>query len=299
MEFSRQEYWSRETFPSQGDLQGSSPTQGLNSGLSHCRQMLYHLSHREAPIILWLYTNCILCLALTFTALASQTSPCSSSLFALQKQGLSKIHERQWIQLLGYGTTRPNYQATWWQPMTVFETMQEEEYKMLPSLFFIICPWLWAFLLVKPIDSPWKWGTVLVAWVYSVLPLHQLRIKASSLFSPNSVSVLFYLASVDRESQDFGHNISSTYNIYHVLYHIRLCCTLLSFSRPVMSYSSWPHGLQHARPPCPSPSPGVCPNSCPLHWWCHSAISSSVILFSSSLQSFPASGSYLMSPLFV
>jgi len=106
--------------------------------------------------------------------------------------------------------------------MTVFETMQKEEYKMLPSSFFIICPWLWAFLLVKHIDSPWKWGTVLVAWVYSVLPLHQLRIKASSLFSPNSVSVLFYLASVDRESQDFGHNISSTYNIYHVLYHIRL-----------------------------------------------------------------------------
>ena len=50
---------------------------------------------------------------------------------------------------------------------------------------------------------------------------------------------------------------------------------LLLFSRPVVSDSLWPHGLQHARPPCPSQSPEVCPNSCSLHWWCHPAISSS------------------------
>ena len=60
----------------------------------------------------------------------------------------------------------------------------------------------------------------------------------------------------------------------------------------------WPHGLQHARPPCPSPAPGVYPNSCPLSRWCHPAISSSVVPFSSCLQSFPASGSFLMSRLF-
>ena len=53
----------------------------------------------------------------------------------------------------------------------------------------------------------------------------------------------------------------------------------------VVSNSSWLHGLQHARPPCPSPSPGVCPRSCPLHQWCHTTISSSVTLFSFSLQS--------------
>ena len=56
-----------------------------------------------------------------------------------------------------------------------------------------------------------------------------------------------------------------------------------------------PHGLQHARPPCPSPAPGVYSNSCPLSQWCHSTISSAVIPFSSRLQSFPASGSFLMS----
>ena len=60
----------------------------------------------------------------------------------------------------------------------------------------------------------------------------------------------------------------------------------------------WPHRLQHARLPCPSPSPWVCSNSCPLSRWCHPTISSSVAPFSSCLQSFPASGSFLMSWLF-
>ena len=57
-----------------------------------------------------------------------------------------------------------------------------------------------------------------------------------------------------------------------------------------MSDSLRPHGLQHTRPPCPSPTPGVYSNSCPSNRWCHSTISSSVIPFSSRLQSFPASG---------
>ena len=73
---------------------------------------------------------------------------------------------------------------------------------------------------------------------------------------------------------------------------------LLSFSRSVMSDSLWPHGLQHARLPCPSPSSGACSNSCPLSQWCHPTNSFSVIRFSSCLQSFPSSGSFLMSWLF-
>ena len=73
---------------------------------------------------------------------------------------------------------------------------------------------------------------------------------------------------------------------------------LLLFSRSVMSDSLWPHGLQHAELPCPSPSPGACSNSCSLSQWCHSTISSSVVPFPSCLQSFPASGSFLMSWLF-
>ena len=59
-----------------------------------------------------------------------------------------------------------------------------------------------------------------------------------------------------------------------------------------------PHGRQHTRPPCPSPTPGVYSNSRPSSWWCHPTISSSVIPFSSCLQSFPASGSFPMSQLF-
>ena len=65
-----------------------------------------------------------------------------------------------------------------------------------------------------------------------------------------------------------------------------------------MSDSLWLHGLQHTRHPCPSPTPTVYSNSCPLSQWCHPTISSSVIPFSSRLQSFPASGSFQMSQLF-
>ena len=69
------------------------------------------------------------------------------------------------------------------------------------------------------------------------------------------------------------------------------------FSRSVVSDSLRPRGLQHARPPCPSPTPGVYSNSCPLSQWCHATISSSVVPFS-CLQSFSASGSFQMSQLF-
>ena len=72
----------------------------------------------------------------------------------------------------------------------------------------------------------------------------------------------------------------------------------LLFSCSVMSDPLQPHGLQHARLPCPSPSPRACSNSCPLSQWYHPTVSSSVVPFSSCLQSFPASGSFLMSQLF-
>ena len=72
----------------------------------------------------------------------------------------------------------------------------------------------------------------------------------------------------------------------------------VQFSRSVVSDSLPPHEPQHSRPACPSPTPGVYPNSCPLSQWCHPTISSSVILFSSCPQSFPASGSFPMSQLF-
>ena len=72
----------------------------------------------------------------------------------------------------------------------------------------------------------------------------------------------------------------------------------VQFSRSVLSDSLRPHGPQHTRPSCPSPTPRVYPNSCPSSRWCRSTISSSIIPFSSRLQSFPASGSFQMSQLF-
>ena len=86
---------------------------------------------------------------------------------------------------------------------------------------------------------------------------------------------------------------------------VNYCTVLLYFSRycsvqfsSVMSDFLWPHGLQHARLPCPSPTPGACLNSCPLNRWCHPTITSSVVPFSSHFQSFPASGSFPISQFF-
>ena len=78
----------------------------------------------------------------------------------------------------------------------------------------------------------------------------------------------------------------------------RECKELFSFSSVTQCPTLWPYESQHARPPCPSPTPRVYSDSCPLSRWCHPTISSSVIPFSSRLLSFPASGSLQMSQLF-
>ena len=76
------------------------------------------------------------------------------------------------------------------------------------------------------------------------------------------------------------------------------CCCCCCCCCLVMSTYLWPHGLQHARLPCPSPSPRACSNSCPLSQWCHPTILLSVVSLSSCLQSFPESGSFPMSQFF-
>ena len=91
-------------------------------------------------------------------------------------------------------------------------------------------------------------------------------------------------------------------NILFVLINVDLVSHMwfssVQFICSVVSDSLWPHELQHAGPPCPSSTPGVHSNSCPLSWWCHRAISSSVVPFSFCPQSLPASGSFPMSQLF-
>ena len=88
--------------------------------------------------------------------------------------------------------------------------------------------------------------------------------------------------------------------IYAIIYIVFsfLSSSSVQFSHSVMSDSLQLHGLQHTRPPCPSPTPGACSNSCPLSCWCPPTISSSVVPFSSCLQSIPASGSFQMSQFF-
>ena len=83
-----------------------------------------------------------------------------------------------------------------------------------------------------------------------------------------------------------------------VTLHAHSILVFVQFSRSVVSDSLRPRGLQHARPPYPSPTPRVHPNPCPSSQWCHWTLSSSVVPFSSCLQSFPASGSFPMSQLF-
>ena len=89
---------------------------------------------------------------------------------------------------------------------------------------------------------------------------------------------------------------SVCWDIYYTFANSSL--PLLLFIHSVVSHSLWPHGLQHAKLPCPSVSPGVCSNSHPLNQWCHPTISSSVIPFSPCPQSFPASRSFPLSWLF-
>ena len=96
-------------------------------------------------------------------------------------------------------------------------------------------------------------------------------------------------------------DVSSIFNILRSLctiFHCSYQFSSVQFSHSVMSDSLWPHELQHANPPCPSSTPRVYPNSCPLSQWCHPTISSSVVPFSSHLQSFLASESFQKSQLF-
>ena len=96
------------------------------------------------------------------------------------------------------------------------------------------------------------------------------------------------------------HSTSITYSVFHKNFTNNYFFNIswVQFSRSVMSDSLWLHELQHTRPSCTSPTPGLYPKSCPLCQWCHPTISSSVVLFSSCPQSFPESESFPMSQLF-
>ena len=112
-----------------------------------------------------------------------------------------------------------------------------------------------------------------------------------SLFSTPLSLIISYL---------FDNNLSNKYMVIsHCSFDLHFPGDSVQFSRSVVSDSLRPHESQHARPPCPSPTPGVHSNSCPSSQWCHLPISSSVVPFSSCPQSLPISKSFPMSQLFM
>ena len=123
-------------------------------------------------------------------------------------------------------------------------------------------------------------------WCLIVMWRNQIPFKL--LRNVNSCLVYLLL----RREHDYS-NFPPTYRIeLIILRRTIICLSSVQFSRSLMSDSLRPHGLQHTKPSCPSPTPEACSNSCPSGQWCHQTISSSVIPFSSRLQSFQASGSF-------
>ena len=126
-------------------------------------------------------------------------------------------------------------------------------------------------------------------FVSSVLQRHRLLLSQKFIMIPTKVSGAFCVASSSLVV--FLPNCSCFCSLY-------LLTSLSSQHLPSLFFlhtcyvsdSVWPHGLEHARLPCPLPTPGIYSNSCPSSWWCHPTVSSSVVPFSSQLQSFPASG---------
>ena len=123
-----------------------------------------------------------------------------------------------------------------------------------------------------------------------VFPFAVFAVEESVHFLALNLSQLFFRAVHSVWDQD----------LIFIICTLQFCIIVsVQLSHSVVSNSLRPHGLQHARPPCPSPTPGVYSDSCPLSRWCHPAISSSVVPFSYPLQSFPASGSFPVSLMIV
>ena len=148
-----------------------------------------------------------------------------------------------------------------------------------------------------------------IHWHESAMELHvfPILIPPPPPSPPDSVTVMTHKRNKIRNlevkiSIEVSSNLEKMRKLPHsawifFLIHVLILFTRNSvqFSHSVVSDSLWPHGLQHSRTPCPSPTAGVYSNSCPLSQWYHPTSSSSVFPFSSSLQSFPATGSFPMS----
>ena len=283
MGFFRQVYWSG--LPSSlGDL----PDPGSNPGLLHCRQTLYHLSHQGSPLYYMLVlksrdstlpTKVGIVKAVIFPVVIYK---CES--WTIKKAEYWKFYVfelRCWRRLLRV-------------PWTARRSNQSILKEINPEYLWKVWCWsanIWppnakSQLIGKDPDAGKDWGQEekratedeMVGWHHW---FHGHEFEQTPGDSEGQWSLACYSPWGWTRLIDWATIISVQ------LSSVTQSCPTLR-----------PHELQHTRLPCPSPTPGVYSNSCPLSWWCHPTISSSVIPFSSRLQSFPASGSFQMSQFF-
>ena len=180
---------------------------------------------------------------------------------------------------------------------TFFNTKSGSEGKRFVSQLFLVNPAMrqlafWWFSVVSS-----QYFCCQHSWGYSYCPYYTF---ASLSYGSQTSRLLDGSPSPSSKWEEEKSSDIFPRTALHVWFSTATCVqfTSVQFSRSVVSNSLRPHGLQHTRPPCPSPTSGVYPNSCPLSQWCHPTMSSSVVPFSSHLQSFPASGSFPMSQFF-
>ena len=185
--------------------------------------------------------------------------------------------------------------------------------QMIHSSFSRSLSWLYLLAWHLPREEPSLDNTMVILYIF-LLPDHAINYQFSS-YTRNRITIISKSNQIRDPVLDTPEPIQKSHpwncvllEPSYVLKSVlviallgngtnRMCvsiCVYILFSRSVMSDSLQPHRLQHGRLPCPSPSPRACSNSCPLSWWCHPTISSSVVTPFSYLQSFPASGSFLM-----
>ena len=166
--------------------------------------------------------------------------------------------------------------------------------KSLSHVLFFVTPWTAAYHASLSFTISQNFLKLL--FIVSVIPSNHLILCHPLLLMPS------IFPSIRVFSNSSSHQVAkvSELQLQHQSFKwiFKFYFLSVQFSHSVVYDSLQPHQPQHARPPCPSPTPRVHPNPCPLSWWCHLTISSSVIPFSSCLQSFPASGSFLISWLF-
>ena len=185
-----------------------------------------------------------------------------------------------------------------WQMVVIIKTKKKKNYSCICRADFPESEKYWSLRhvwLCNPIDCSPRGFPVHGILQARILEWITIPFSRGSSWPKNGIQGLLHCRQF---------TVWATMEAQIVLKGLTICEALVGsssvqFSHSVVSDSLWPHGLQHARPPCPSPTPGVYPNSCPLSWWCHPTISSSIVPFTSCPQSFPASGSFQMSQFFL